>query len=55
VNTYNLSFGVLLLTGAALGNRFGRRHMFVAGVALLVAASAACAQAATFLGADRSP
>lgn len=43
VNAYNLSFAVLLLTGAALGDRFGRRRMFVAGGALFVAASAACA------------
>src|SRR5215475_7836522 len=43
VNAYNLSFAVLLITGAALGDRFGRRRMFVAGLALFVAASAACA------------
>jgi MFS family permease len=54
VNAYNLIFTVLLLTGAAMGNRFGRRRMFIAALALFVAASAACAQAATFLGADRS-
>ena len=30
MNAYNLSFAVLLLTGAALGDRFGRRRMFVA-------------------------
>src|SRR3984893_2288917 len=41
VNAYNLSFAVLLLTGAALGDRFGRRRMFAAGLALFVAASAA--------------
>jgi EmrB/QacA subfamily drug resistance transporter len=45
VNAYNLSFAVLLLTGAALGDRFGRRRMFVAGLALFIAASAACALA----------
>ncbi|VTU23243.1 MFS transporter [Variovorax sp. RA8] len=45
VNAYNLSFAVLLLTGAALGDRFGRRRMLVAGLALFVAASAACAAA----------
>src|ERR1700694_1814310 len=33
VNAYNLSFAVLLLTGAALGDRFGRRRMFAAGTA----------------------
>ena len=28
VNAYNLSFAVLLMTGAALGDRFGRRRLF---------------------------
>jgi MFS family permease len=45
MNAYNLSFAVLLLTGAALGDRFGRRRIFVAGLTLFVAASAACALA----------
>lgn len=45
VNAYNLSFAVLLLTGAALGDRFGRRRIFLAGLVLFVAASAACALA----------
>jgi EmrB/QacA subfamily drug resistance transporter len=45
VNAYNLSFAVLLLTGAVLGDRFGRRRMFAAGLALFVVASAACALA----------
>ena len=43
VNAYNLAFAVLLLTGAALGDRFGRRRMFSTGLALFIAASAACA------------
>jgi EmrB/QacA subfamily drug resistance transporter len=43
VNAYNLSFAVLLLTGAALGDRFGRRRLFVAGIALFTLASAGCA------------
>ena len=47
VNAYILSFAVLLLTGAALGDRFGRRRMFVAGLALFVVASAACALASS--------
>ena len=34
VNAFNLTFAVLLLTGAALGDRFGRRRMFAAGLAL---------------------
>ena len=45
MNAYNLSFAVLLLTGAALGDRFGRRRVFIAGLVLFVAASAACALA----------
>src|SRR5262245_11415192 len=45
MNAYNLSFAVLLLTGAALGDRFGRRRMFVAGLSIFVVASAACALA----------
>jgi MFS family permease len=45
VNAYVLSFAVLLMTGAALGDRLGRRRMFVVGLALFVAASAACALA----------
>ena len=36
VNAFNLTFAVLLLTGAALGDRFGRRRMFAAGIALFV-------------------
>src|SRR6202007_2345234 len=45
VNAFNLAFAVLLLSGAALGDRFGRRRMFAAGIALFVVASAACALA----------
>jgi len=45
VNAYGLSFAVLLMTGAALGDRFGRRRLFAAGLLLFVAASAACALA----------
>ncbi|MGI6871172.1 MFS transporter [Amycolatopsis sp. 3B14] len=45
VNAYNLAFAVLLLTGAALGDRFGRRRVFVAGLALFTVASVACALA----------
>jgi EmrB/QacA subfamily drug resistance transporter len=45
VNGYNLSFAVLLITGAALGDRFGRRRLYAAGLALFAGASAASALA----------
>jgi len=45
VNAYNLSFAVLLVTGAALGDRFGRRSLFAVGLGLFAAASAASALA----------
>jgi EmrB/QacA subfamily drug resistance transporter len=45
VNAYNLSFAVLLMTGAAVGDRFGRRRMFALGLGVFVAGSAACALA----------
>src|SRR5205814_1632864 len=43
VNAYTLTFAVLLLTGAALGDRFGRRRLFAFGLLLFTAASAAAA------------
>ena len=45
VNAYTLSFAVLLLTGAALGDRFGRRRMFVIGLSIFTLGSAAAALA----------
>ena len=47
VTGYGLSFASLLLTGAALGDRFGRRRMFVVGLGLFVASSACCALSTT--------
>lgn len=47
VSAYTLTFAVLLLTGAALGDRFGRRRMFTAGIALFTMGSAAAALAPT--------
>ncbi len=47
VNAYVLAYAVLLLTGAALGDRFGRKRMFIAGIALFTASSAAAALAPT--------
>ncbi len=43
VNAYTLTFAVLLLTGAALGDRFGRKRMFVIGLAIFTAGSAIAA------------
>ena len=43
VNAYTLTFAVLLLTGAALGERLGRRRMLAAGVGLFTAALLALA------------
>ena len=43
VNAYTLTFAVFLLTGAALGDRFGRKRLFMLGVALFTGASAAAA------------
>jgi EmrB/QacA subfamily drug resistance transporter len=45
VNAYTLAFAVLLMTAAAVGDRFGRRRVFAAGLGVFVAGSAACALA----------
>jgi EmrB/QacA subfamily drug resistance transporter len=45
VNAYTLTFAVLLLTGAALGDRFGRKRMFALGLGVFVVGSAAAAVA----------
>src|SRR4030095_11401821 len=47
VHAHTLTFAVLLVTGAALGDRFGRRRMFVVGLGIFTAASAAAALAPT--------
>src|SRR6202008_3463542 len=52
VNAYTLTFAVLLLTGAALGDRFGRRRMFVLGLLLFTGASAAAALSTSADGLD---
>jgi EmrB/QacA subfamily drug resistance transporter len=45
VNAYTLTFAVFLLTGAALGDRFGRRRVFAIGLGVFTAASALAALA----------
>ena len=47
VNAYTLTFAVLLLTGAALGDRFGRKRMFGIGLGIFTLSSAAAALAPT--------
>jgi EmrB/QacA subfamily drug resistance transporter len=45
INAYTLSFAVLLMSAAALGDRYGRRRMFSFGVTLFGTASVGCALA----------
>src|SRR5437762_305833 len=52
VNAYTLTFAVLLLTGAALGDRFGRRRLLASGVAIFTAASAGAALAPSIVALD---
>jgi EmrB/QacA subfamily drug resistance transporter len=47
VNAYTLTFAVLLLTGAALGDRFGRRRILMCGIAIFAAGSLTAALAPT--------
>src|SRR6188508_3153945 len=47
VNAYSLTFAVFLLTGAALGDRFGRRRMFALGLTVFTLGSVAAALAPT--------
>src|SRR5437762_101335 len=47
MTAYSLSFASLLMAGAALGDRFGRRSMFVFGLLVFALASAGCAAAAS--------
>ena len=47
VNAYVLAYAVLLLTGAALGDRLGRKRMFMVGIAVFTAGSAAAALSPT--------
>ena len=56
VNAYGIAFAAGIITAAALGDRFGRRRVFITGLALFTLASAACAVApgATALVAARA-
>ncbi len=47
VNAYTLTFAVLLLTGAALGDRFGRKRVFIVGLTIFTLGSAAAALSTT--------
>jgi EmrB/QacA subfamily drug resistance transporter len=52
VNAYTLTFAVLLLTGATLGDKLGRRLMFSVGIAIFTISSAAAALAPTATALD---
>jgi EmrB/QacA subfamily drug resistance transporter len=52
VNAYTLTFAVLLLTGAALGDRFGRRRMLAIGLSIFTVSSAFAALAPSILALD---
>ena len=43
VNAYSLAWAAAITTGAALGDRYGRRRVFTAGLAIFLLSSAACA------------
>src|ERR671931_2638456 len=45
VNAYTLAFAVTLIPGAALGDRFGRKRLFLTGLSLFTLSSAAAALA----------
>jgi MFS family permease len=47
VNAYVVPFAAFILLGGKLGDRFGRRRMFVVGLAIFTLASAACALSST--------
>ncbi|MDE2608336.1 MAG: MFS transporter, partial [Burkholderiales bacterium] len=42
IDAYNLAYATLLLSGGALGDLFGRRRLFLAGVTLFALGSAMC-------------
>src|SRR5215469_1266840 len=52
VNAYTLTFAVLLLTGAALGDRFGRRRIFAVGILVFTVGSALAALSTTATALD---
>jgi EmrB/QacA subfamily drug resistance transporter len=47
IDAYVLTFAALILLGGKLGDRFGRKRMFLVGLAIFTLASAACALATT--------
>jgi EmrB/QacA subfamily drug resistance transporter len=50
VTSYGITLSALLLLGGALGDRYGRRRIFLAGLTLFSLASAACAASPNFWG-----
>jgi len=47
VNAYILTFAALILLGGKLGDRFGRKRIFLVGLGIFTLASAACALSTT--------
>src|SRR5712672_240549 len=47
IESYGLLLSALILAGGSLGDLFGRRRIFVAGVAIFAAASAGCGLASS--------
>lgn len=47
INAYNMAFAAGIITAAALGDRWGRRRVYTAGLGIFTVASAACALAPT--------
>ena len=48
INAYLLTLGALVLVGGVAGDRYGRKRMFLAGIAVFTAASLGCALAPGF-------
>jgi MFS family permease len=55
IDAYNVVYATLLLTGGTLGDIYGRRRIFLLGIALFTAGTIVCALASNAVGPDRRP